>query len=163
MSLHAASGSESSAFGGGASPIGAAAGSLTRTPLRFRATRRLSQALDQHSQPESAESKLQPLRKLLDDGQITPEVYQRAREKVLEAVRAATPPPAAPEPEPEVEPLGVGDEPLYLDDSDDDDAGAEGLLALRALSEQASAAEAAAATDAASEVASSATSDLAFR
>ena len=93
------------------------------------------------------------MRKLLDDGQITPEVYHRAREIVLEAAAAE------PEPEPEVEPLlPEGESPLELEyGTDDSTGGAEGLLALQALSEQAAAA--AAATDGAS----SAASDLAFR
>ena len=54
-------------------------------------------------QPASAESKLEPLRRLLDEGQITPEVYQRAKEKVLHAARTPAAQPQ-PQPEPELEP-----------------------------------------------------------
>ena len=66
----------------------------SRTPLKFLAR--------EHMQPASAESKLEPLRKLLDDGQITPEVYRRAKEKVLSA--ASTPTAQTPQTQPEPEP-----------------------------------------------------------
>ena len=67
-----------------------------RTPLRLFLT-------SEHMQPTSAESKLEPLRRLLDEGQITPEVYQRAKEKVLHAARTPAAQPH-PQPEPELQP-----------------------------------------------------------
>ena len=67
-----------------------------RTPLRLFLT-------SEHMQPASAESKLEPLRRLLDEGQITPEVYRRAKEKVLHAARTPAAQPQ-PQPEPELEP-----------------------------------------------------------
>jgi hypothetical protein len=79
------------------SSLGTSSASL-RTPLKFLTS--------EHMQPASAESKLEPLRKLLDEGQITPEVYRLAKEKVLHAARTSTAqtPQTQPEPEPEPEP-----------------------------------------------------------